>query len=206
MNLQRICNEKVTIERTDGTRRENVPALVQDKMIMIADETIPIQAGDTVLRQLPSGLVERMVVTDPGFHAKLRGMPGHYQAKYRKEGAQPAGQPGYVVHVTGDNSRVNIGSIDASHNTIVNSAIDIDKLADELGTLRDALLPVASDPQHYIAIGHISSAQLSAKSGDVSKASAALSALGSAGKWAWDMANKIGAGVAADAIKTQLGL
>ena len=35
------------------------------------------------MRTLPSGLVERLVVTEPGYHKGFHSIPGHYQAKYR---------------------------------------------------------------------------------------------------------------------------
>jgi hypothetical protein len=206
MNFRQMCNDSVTIERVDGTRHENIMALVSAKSVLIPDETVPIDVGDVILRKLPSGIVERMTVIDPGFHAKFHGIKAHYQVKYRREGTQASGQAGYVVHVSGVNSRVNIGSVDASNNLVIDNALDAGKLADDLATLRDALLPVATIPEHYVAIGQLSSAQIAAKSGDTSKAMTALSALGTAGKWAWDMANKIGAGVAAGAIKSHLGL
>src|ERR1700682_1669187 len=59
MNLASKCNEKVTVERHDNTRYENVPALVSKEMIFIPDAKIPIEPNDAILRQLPSGIVER---------------------------------------------------------------------------------------------------------------------------------------------------
>lgn len=114
MDLKTQCNETVTIERQDGSRDEGVTALVTGKMIIIPDTTVPISAGDIVLRQIPSGLVDRLIVTDPGYHAKLHALSAHYQVKYRPAGQAPAGSPGYNVHVSGPNAHVNIQSTDNS--------------------------------------------------------------------------------------------
>ena len=50
MNLVGQCNEKVTIERQDNSRYEDVPALVSKSMILIPDAKIPIEPNDAILR------------------------------------------------------------------------------------------------------------------------------------------------------------
>ena len=50
MNLLSQCNEKVTVERHDNSRYENVPALVSSAMILIPDAKIPIEPNDAILR------------------------------------------------------------------------------------------------------------------------------------------------------------
>jgi hypothetical protein len=167
MNFLSQCNEKLTIERQDGSRHEGVDALVTAKMILVPDITIPIAPGDVVLRQLPSGLVDRLVVTDPGFHAKVHGMSAHYQVKYRRDGQAPAGSPGYNVHVSGPNARVNINSTDNSTNSVLYQA-DMAKLADEFSQLRSALLQRANDAEHYVAVGAVAKAEIAAKEGEPS--------------------------------------
>lgn len=204
MNFKTMCNELVTIERQDGTRHEKISALVTAKSVLIPDVSLPIEIGDAILRPMPSGLVERLTVSDPGYHAAFHGMAAHYQVKYRKGESRPAGQPGYVVTVSGDNAKVNIGSVDNSITLFASG--DMSKLAAELTALRSALLEGATDAEHYAAIGQIATAELAAKNGEASKIAAALSTLGGAGRWAWDAANKIGVSVAAEVIKSQAGL
>ncbi len=206
MDLLRQCNEKITIERQDGTRHEDVPALVTGKMVLVPNEKLPITAGDALLRKLPSGIVERLVVTDPGFHAKIHALPSHYQVKYRKDGTQSDGTPGYTIHVSGKNSRVNIGSVDNSINTVNYVQQNMNGLAEELTRLREALLLKAQRPEHYAAIGAVASAEIAATEGDASKVSHALSALGEAGKWALGVAMDIGVEVAAGALTKSMGL
>ena len=118
MNFLGQCNERVTIERQDSSRHEGVRALVSGEMILIPDAKVPIESNDAILRQLPSGLVERLIVTDPNFYTQHHGIPAHYQIKYRREGQKPAENPGYNFHLSGDNSRVNINSLDKSTNTV----------------------------------------------------------------------------------------
>jgi hypothetical protein len=204
MNLLGKCNEKVTVERHDNSRYENVPALVSKEIILIPDAKIPIETDDAILRQLPSGIVERLVVTEPGFYATVHGTPAHYQVKYRREGQKPAGTPGYHIHLSGDNSRVNINSIDNSANTISKQSLDFTALAAELAKLRKALLERAQTPEHYTAIGAIASAETETKSGDASKVNRALSALGSAGHWVLDTCKEIGVSLAAELLKSRI--
>jgi hypothetical protein len=204
MNLAGKCNEKVTVERQDNSRYEDVPALVSREMILIPDTTIPIAPNDAVLRQLPSGIVERFVVTDPGFYATFHGTPAHYQVKYRREGQKPAGSPGYHIHLSGDNSRVNINSIDNSANTITKQSLDFTELAAELARLRKVLLERAQNPEHYTAIGAIASAETETKSADASKIKRALSALGPAGGWVLEAAKEIRVSLVAELLKAQI--
>ena len=86
MNLLGRCNEKVTVERHDNSRYENVPALVSKGMILIPDAKIPIEPNDAILRELPSGIVERLVVTEPGFYAANHGTDAHYQVNIIEKG------------------------------------------------------------------------------------------------------------------------
>jgi TIR domain len=207
VNLLSQCRELVTVEHSDGKRHENVRALVTEDTIIVPDAKVPISTNDIVLRQLPSGLVERMVVTEPTFYAQVRTIPAHYQLKYRRQGQGSADTPGYHIHVTGDNARINIGSADSSVNVLnQQQPLDLNALADELALLRSALVKTATTAEEHRAIGALASAELEAKSGDRSKMLNALSTLGSAGKWVLDGAKNVGVAVAAAAIKAQLGI
>ena len=206
VNLAVQCNETVTLERQDGSRYEGVQALVTGKTILIPDAKIPIEPLDAILRQLPSGLVERFLVIDPGFHAAVHGLPGHYQVKYRREGQKPAGSAGYVVHVSGNNSRVNIHSTDNSINSVATKTEDMPELAEELLRLRDALLQRARGAEDYVAIGAVASPEIAAREATPSKIDQALSVLGAGGKWVLETAKEVGVPLAVAAIKAQLGL
>ncbi|MBE9511671.1 MAG: hypothetical protein IMY71_12405 [Bacteroidetes bacterium] len=82
--------------------------------------------------------------------------------------------------------------------------IDLSELANELSKLRLKLKGEATKPEHDISIGAIASAENSAKEGNGPKA---LEYLSKAGKWALDIATKIGVPVATEALKAAvLGL
>jgi hypothetical protein len=75
---------------------------------------------DEIRRKLPSGQDETFEVTDPTFFQEFHGTKAHYQLKYRRKGTFPHGAGcNYTVHVTGNNSRVNIDSTDRSTNVVV---------------------------------------------------------------------------------------
>ena len=85
----------------------------------------------------------------------------------------------------------------------VGASINLDKLASELSQLRATMRNEASTAEHDMAIGEIATAETAAKEGDGARA---LQHLKSAGKWAWDVATKLGTTVAAEAISKALGL
>ncbi len=62
-----LFNNKLTIHRSDGTIIEDVSASVQKK-IYIKDNTVPVEAGDTISQLLPSGLTKEMLVTEVRVH------------------------------------------------------------------------------------------------------------------------------------------
>jgi hypothetical protein len=95
-------------------------AAVLPKLIVVFDTSIPINVGDEVRRKLPSGKDEAFEVIEPTYFEKLHGTKAHYQLKYRRKGEFTHGTGGnYTLHVSGNNSRVNIGSTDQSTNVVV---------------------------------------------------------------------------------------
>jgi hypothetical protein len=81
--------------------------------------------------------------------------------------------------------------------------IDLDSLANELCTLRNEMQKSAKNPEDYIQIGAIASAEIEAKKGNGPQA---LSSLKKVGKWGLNIAEKIGVDVATAAIKAACGL
>jgi hypothetical protein len=200
------CNETIKIERRDGSRYEEVPARVADGVVIVPSKDIPVGVGDLILRELPSKIVERLVVTDPGF-TNSHGIIGHYRVKYRHESQKPAEPSGPNITIYGPNSRVNLNSIDNSINNANDYASNnLTVLGEEFARLREALLSQARSPEHYAAIGAVASAEISAKEGEPPKVTSALSRLGSAGKWALGIAKDIGVEVAAEAITKSAGV
>jgi hypothetical protein len=81
--------------------------------------------------------------------------------------------------------------------------IALPQLTNELTLLRSALVEQASEPDHFIALGEVAAAEKAAGSGDGPNA---LQHLKNAGAWVWDVATKIGVGVATAAAKNALGI
>src|SRR5258706_9478467 len=113
-------NSKLDIVASDGTLRSSTEGVVSDKSILIEDTSQVIEVGDEMRRILPNGREEVFVVEDPAFKEKFHSIDAHYQVKVRKKGTFPRHTGGnYSLHVTGNNSRVNIASTDRSTNVVV---------------------------------------------------------------------------------------
>jgi hypothetical protein len=84
MALRNMLRECVTLVKQDGRRFEGVRASVQSGQIFTDDPKLPIEEGDRFERNLPSGLLERFVITETGFMEGTGGIPPHYQSKVRK--------------------------------------------------------------------------------------------------------------------------
>ena len=85
----------------------------------------------------------------------------------------------------------------------IEKAMDLSRLAGELATLREAMSREAAAAGHYIALGEVAKAEEAAKAKDSSKMAQSLKA---AGKWALDVATKIGTSLATEAIKESMGM
>jgi hypothetical protein len=81
--------------------------------------------------------------------------------------------------------------------------IDVKELASELAFLREGLAKLASEPDHFVALGEVAAAEKSAGNGD---GAGALQHLKKVGGWVWSTAATIGIGVATAAAKCALGL
>jgi len=81
------------------------------------------------------------------------------------------------------------------------SHLDLPKLAEELQQLRKALRQEATEVGHDAAVVAVGEAEQAAREGN---AQGALDHLKKAGKWAFDVATKVGISIASDAIKTAL--
>lgn len=95
----------------------------------------------------------------------------------------------------------------ATHFTQVNQQgsekLDLQALALELAQLKAELVARAEQPEHYVAIAQVAAAEQAAAKGEQDEA---LASLKNAGAWVWDVATKVGVGVAIVAAKQFLGL
>jgi hypothetical protein len=82
------------------------------------------------------------------------------------------------------------------------SDIDLPALAQELGTLRRAMRKEADEPSHDKAVAEVGAAEEAAQKAD---GPSVVKHLKNAGKWALDVATKIGVNVATEALKKSLG-
>jgi len=82
-------------------------------------------------------------------------------------------------------------------------SINLEQLATELVQLRQAMKKEALEPEQDIAVSDVVKAEQAAKAGNGAKV---MEHLKSAGKWALDVATKIGIPVAIEAIKNATGM
>ena len=122
--------DEIDIVAPDGTVRCRVIGYYGGSQFVIDDMKVDVRPGDEIRRMLPNGNEEAFTVLDPKF---FKGHFGpHYQVRVGRNGTFPRHTGGnYNVHVSGSNSRVNIGSTDQSTNTVVNGNL--------FNTLRKAL-------------------------------------------------------------------
>ena len=203
MSFGAIPKEPVTLMKKDGTIfRSDIPAVVSDGQIRTFVTDLRIEVGDHILRQLPNGLLEDYIVDEPRYNNGIGPIPANYAVKVHRSDAPTAPPHTIIANLNGPNARMNVNSTDNSSNTVVYQAQDLTKLADEFLRLREALLTRAQSAEEYAAIGVIASAELAAKSGEQPK----VSALGVAGRWVLDTAKEIGAQIATEVVKAQLGM
>ncbi len=205
--LSTMCNETVTIyHRRTGEQTTNVKAMVQPQIIFVPNDKVSIEPDDVIERVLPSGTVERFVVTEPGFYARTDGIEGHYQVKFYREGSRPRLTPRHSIHVSGGNVRVNVDSIDHSTNLSSVQAGSTSELLSELQVLRRELLTRAGDkPENFVAIGTVVAAEGAAAQGDETKAGLLLGTLGTASDWVLSVAKDLSVKIAAEMIKSHMG-
>lgn len=80
-----FINSRVSLQKPNGQRIDDIPASVQSKGIYIFDATLPIEDGDTIERERPGGIKERFTVLDAGYHPETLGITAHFQIKVRKQ-------------------------------------------------------------------------------------------------------------------------
>lgn len=83
--FRQLLRDVVTLVKANGEVYEKIKAKVQPNMIFIYDETLPIEEGDKITRELSNGKLETYLVLDRGFYNKVQSIPAHYQIKVKKE-------------------------------------------------------------------------------------------------------------------------
>jgi hypothetical protein len=149
--VKELIDSEVTLVKPNGTVVENIPAHVQAELIIITDETVPIEVGDHLLRELKNGLSDDFIVENYAhYDTKIMGMDSHAQIKVRRNGS-PSKQGTIIQNITnnnitntqhGDHSKINIQSTDNSQNMVTTISSEqlkqfLDEVAPVLGQLPD---------------------------------------------------------------------
>jgi hypothetical protein len=140
MSFSSMCNDVVTLVKSDGTVIEKIKSNVQPNMIFIFDSKLPIEEMDKIYRPLPNGLVEKYVVVDRGFYSAVNGIQAHYQIKVQKESSIQSDQFQQITNIynlNGAQSKINIQSTDNSINMIKESDELFDKIIKVLNDIND---------------------------------------------------------------------
>ena len=129
--------DKITLIKQDGRRLSDIDALAHPDIIQIRDAKVPVDAGDIIEYILPSGVMGRKRVVDPGYHGLRRGFPA-YQARVQsfRDDYPPRGGT-TIYNIIGNNSRLNVDTTDNSVNIV---SMESEKVFDELeATIRDQI-------------------------------------------------------------------
>jgi len=103
----------------DGKVRSKGRGVFGPKLVTVFDSSLLVLPGDEIRRRIPNGTEEVFEVVDPKFYEQMHTIPANFQIEVRRKGAITPGQGGHLkITVTGNNSRVNIGSTDNSTNTV----------------------------------------------------------------------------------------
>jgi hypothetical protein len=151
MPFHSLMGDRLTLVKKDGTiLRSDIPATVSSTQITTFSADLPIEAGDSFLRQLPNGLAESFIVTDPGYHSGIAGaIQPHYQVKVRRSDAPSASPQSIVANFHGPNSRINVSSADNSVNVV--SGIQGEQLARFITQVRASMAALPPEQQRGIA-------------------------------------------------------
>jgi hypothetical protein len=121
MSLQKMTNNPFLLQKRDG-RTIPFKGLLTKGLLVTFQAELPVEDGDVAERTLPSGMTERYVVLDSGFHSEVHRIGAHFQMMVQKENA--SAPPSYtqaagvtnIYNVQGPNARVNVQSTDSSRN------------------------------------------------------------------------------------------
>lgn len=143
------AKDKVSLIKRSGEIISDISSMVQRNTIFIEDASLPIEEGDTISRDLPSGLTEKYIVIDRGFYEAVGGFPAHYQVKVEKQtGIKKQESNAIVFNASGPNARINYVSTDNSTNVVAETITEnnvFEKLRETIeqqvtGEEKDAIL------------------------------------------------------------------
>ena len=168
MHFDRLLTDKVSVLKADGQRIDDIRAAVQSGRIDIMRSDFLLESGDLILRKASNGAEETYRVLDPGFREKFGAIPAGYGARVANLGIQEA--EGAVRSITynmsGNNARVNHGSVDNSVNVVAGNA----EALELLGALRDEIRRLdLGDSERKDAVDLLDATEAQIKSGSPSR-------------------------------------
>ena len=95
MGMSDDVNAEVVVQKPSGEEHGPYPATVTGNDIVVWDGMADIDEGDTILRALPSGKLERFIVKQANFYGNTLQVEDHYQLEVGKGTAgsdKPASQ------------------------------------------------------------------------------------------------------------------
>lgn len=116
-----MLRDIVILVKQDGSIFKDIRASVQSNLILIMDGSLPIEENDKLYRKLPNGLSEEYLVNDRGYQSGFEDIKSYYKVKVQKYGKVNAEKMSAIINVynaSGNNSKININSIDNSSNMI----------------------------------------------------------------------------------------
>ena len=214
MNPFKVFEETFQLIKSSGERLPG-RGIWGDNVVTVHNARFTAAIGDAVERTLPNGIVEHREVANVRFEKGVRPMPDAYHLDLRNASTRPSGPaPTPVVnHNTTYNIHGVAGAVGpgatASGNTIIGEAtqwngLDRDRLADELGKLRGALVAEAGEDDDAAAeLGPVGEASKALKAGDQAGFVGAMKKLGSK---AWGVVQSLSLAYIDHYGRTNLGL
>jgi hypothetical protein len=140
MTFDDWMNDPIELLKTDGTKKTGLMASVQKNTIFMEANDILVEPRDLIIRKISAGGEETYQVIDPGFFEDSGSFSAHYQMEVRKLGLPEATSAvqNITYNITGNNARVNQGSIDNSTNAVqidARAIPHVEALRKEIGKL-----------------------------------------------------------------------
>lgn len=110
--LQSLQRDQVTITKPSG-EEFTIRCTVNKDKIITSDVDKTIDVGDTIIRTLPNGAVEKYEVLNPQYYNGIkRALKPHYEIKIRKLDVPKSGG----IHINNVNNNINTNHINSSIN------------------------------------------------------------------------------------------
>jgi hypothetical protein len=120
MPFGNMMNDTIDLLKSDGTETAGLKASVQKDKVFMEAKGVLVEPQDLIIRRMSNGAEETYRVIDPGFHEDFHGIKAHYQMEVQKLGLPEAKSAvqNITYNITGNNARVNQGSVDNSVNVV----------------------------------------------------------------------------------------